>query len=285
VSVLTEQFSTWEQAVESLRQRPDQNELVRAAYYDDPLIEAAERYWRSEEWSEVRHRVGDGHNRTALDIGAGRGIASYALAKEGFAVTALEPDPSAIVGAAAIRGLAADAGLNINVVEQFSEVLPFADGSFDIVFARAVLHHCSDMRAAARQFFRVLKPGGQLIAVREHVVSKPADMPAFFDKHPLHNLYGGENAFLVSEYRSNLEQAGFNIVEQLAPFESAINYAPQTISTLKDEIAARLPAFAGSQRIMRSMLDIPVVWPVARAAAAVVDNRPGRLYSFICRRP
>ena len=42
----------------------------------------------------------------ALDVGAGRGIASYALAREGFTVTVLEPDDSHLVGAGAIRSLA-----------------------------------------------------------------------------------------------------------------------------------------------------------------------------------
>ncbi|MBU2116304.1 MAG: class I SAM-dependent methyltransferase, partial [Alphaproteobacteria bacterium] len=155
-----QRFETWEGAVSWLRAQPDRQDLVRAAYYDDPLIEAAERYRTGEEWAEVRRRMGPGAGRSALDVGAGRGIASYALARDGFAVSALEPDPSALVGAAAIRALADEAGVRIDVVEEFSERLPFQDAAFDVVFARGVLHHTSDLAQACSEFFRVLKPGG-----------------------------------------------------------------------------------------------------------------------------
>jgi 2-polyprenyl-3-methyl-5-hydroxy-6-metoxy-1,4-benzoquinol methylase len=134
---------SWEDAVRWLREQPGREEIVRDAYYDDPLIEAAERYWRSNEWMAVRAIIGTGPGE-ALDSGAGRGIASYALARDGFAVTALEPDPSDLVGAGAIRSLAREAGLAIHVEERVSERLPFGDHSFDVIFARAVLHHIAD---------------------------------------------------------------------------------------------------------------------------------------------
>lgn len=42
--------------------------------------------------------------------------------------------------------------------------LPFRDASFDLVVAGAVFEHLVDPRAAAREIWRVLKPGGQVIA-------------------------------------------------------------------------------------------------------------------------
>ena len=271
---------TWEAAVLWLRNQPEQRPLVMDAFYDDPLIAAAERYHASSEWHAVS-RIMRGRIGNALDVGAGRGIASYALARDGFKVTSLEPDPSLIVGAAAIRSLAAEAALPIDVIEEFSERLPFTDGRFDVVFARAVLHHTRDLDLACSEMYRVLRPGGVLVAAREHVISKPTDLGQFLEAHPLHHIYGGEHAYLLDRYTGALKNAGFASIEILSPLESPINLFPHTMDSLRDSIvdnvSKRLPgrplwqAALGSDRIFRLLLSV----------AERFDNRPGRLYSFV----
>ncbi|WP_310446592.1 methyltransferase domain-containing protein [Thiobacillus sp.] len=278
-------FSSWEEAVAWLRRQPEQSQLIADCYYDDPLIEAADRYWRSDEWAAVRELL-VGRSGTALDVGAGRGIASYALAKEGLEVTALEPDPSELVGGGAIRALAAESGLPVRVVEEFSERLPFCDGTFDVVFARAVLHHTRDLQAACREFFRVLKPGGLFIAIREHVISREEDLPRFLDMHPLHKLYGGEHAYLLRQYIAAIGQSGFLHLKVISPWQSPLNYAPYSLTTLKAEVARRVGrGIPGVGLMVNSLLDLPGMWPLTRKILNQFDNRPGRLYSFVATRP
>ena len=91
---------TWEQAVQWLREQPDMQGLVRACYFDDPLAQAAERFRAGPEWQGMRRLLP--RPGKALDIGAGRGVVAYALAKEGWQSVALEPDDSALVGAQAM---------------------------------------------------------------------------------------------------------------------------------------------------------------------------------------
>ena len=278
-------FSSWEHAVQWLRDRADQRELVLAAYYDDPVLDAVDRYWRSEEWASIRTLLpkSGGH---ALDVGAGRGIASYALAREGFEVVALEPDPSALVGAAAIRGLAHSSQLPITVTQEFSEKLPFDSEKFDVVFARAVLHHTSDLTSACREIARVLRSGGIFIAVREHVISRPDHLQAFLDLHPLNHLYGGENAFLLQDYTSAIQSAGLVLEQVLAPLESPTNYAPRSEAELRSELSRRLGArFFRSQRLIDGLLRLDSVWRPLRTLLGHFDHRPGRLYSFVALKP
>ncbi len=222
----------------------------------------------------------------ALDVGAGRGIASFALAKEGFSVTALEPDPSELVGAGAIRHLAQEQHLPIEVCSQAAEGLPFEEASFDVAFGRAVLHHTRDLEGTCRELYRVLKPGGTFVAVREHVVSHERDLPKFFESHPLHHRYGGENAFRLATYTDCIRSAGFRLERVLSPLRSPINFAPYSIESLQRELASRMsfgiPVAAG---VWRRLMQSPPLWAGLQPLLEIVDRRPGRLYSFVARKP
>jgi len=281
-----ENCGSWEEAVLWLRSQPDKGDLILDGYYDDPVEAAAERYSRSEEWRAVRRIVLGCHGRSALDVGAGRGIASYALARDGFGVVALEPDPSDLVGTGAIRRLATQSGLAIEIHQRFSEQLPFGAGRFDLVFARAVLHHTQDLGAACREYFRVLKPGGLLVAIREHVISRKEDLPTFQQLHPLHTRYGGENAFLIDEYVQAIRSAGFVIRSVLTPLRSPINYAPYDRRGLCKEVGSRLSfGHAWFGWLIAALLRPALVWAAAVRVIELVDHRPGRLYSFVASRP
>lgn len=269
-----------------LREQPEQRDLVVAAYYDDPLADAAVRYWRSDEWREIRSFLPLPSAGEALDVGAGRGIASFALAKEGFSVTALEPDPSELVGAGAIRRLAREQHLPIEVCSQAAERLPFEDASFDVVFGRAVLHHTRDLAGTCRELYRVLRPGGTFVAVREHVVSHERDLPRFFESHPLHRLYGGENAFRLATYTDCIRAAGLHLERVLSPLRSPINFAPLSIDTLRQELASRMSfGIPGTARVWLRLMQSPPLWAGLQPLLEIIDRRPGRLYSFVARKP
>jgi ubiquinone/menaquinone biosynthesis C-methylase UbiE len=191
-------FSSWEDAVRWLIAQPDQQALVQDCYFDRPALAAAHRYHQSDEWNAVRTLLPT-HPGSVLDVGAGMGITSYALALDGWQTTALEPDPNPLVGAEAIRQLAEEAKLKITVVETWGETLPFADASFELIHARQVLHHAHDLRQFCVESYRVLKPGGRLVATREHVISHPNHLQKFLENHPLQQLYGGEHALQRSK--------------------------------------------------------------------------------------
>ena len=262
--------SSWEDAVAWLKAQPDQADLVRACFYDDPLLDAAERYYASTEWQAVQALLPE--QGKALDIGAGRGISAYALARDGWRVSALEPDTSDLVGAGAIRSLAQEARLGIQVEQNWGESLPYPDATFDLVHARQVLHHARDLKSLCREAARVLKLGGMLIATREHVISKKADLPKFLMAHPLQDLYGGERAYLLDEYLAAIRDSGITLTRVFNPFQSDINLYPETLASLKRRVARKM--FLPATLVPAGLLSV----------LGAMSRTPGRLYTFVGRK-
>jgi ubiquinone/menaquinone biosynthesis C-methylase UbiE len=275
---------TWEEAVQRLKSQADRQELVKACYYDDPLLEAAQRFTNSEEWQAVCSIAKDWMSCKVLDLGAGNGISSYAFAIAGCEVTALEPDPSDIVGAGAISKLAKEANLEIEVIQNFGESLPFADNSFDIVHGRQVLHHAQNLPKLCQEAARVLRPNGLFIATREHVISQSQDLDIFLQTHPLHKLYGGENAFMLKQYKRAISQAGLILRDSYGQYQSIINYAPTTKSQYKENIAINLKKYLGA-KLAKWLCSQPNFIKLVSNIYTWRDRTPGRLYSFIAIKP
>jgi len=268
---MTNKKISWHKTVEWLKGHKKYAQLVRDCYFDDPLIESAQRFHRSPEWNEVQKVLSGYFNEAgnALDIGAGRGIASYALAKDGWKVTSIEPDPSVIVGRGAIKKL----GLPIKCVDAYGEKMPFMNDTFDLVYVREVLHHAKNIKKFCMEVNRVLKPKGVFLATREHVINNSRDLSIFFNSHATHNKCGGEYAYTEKFYKDVLKQSGFRKCTVWRNYDSLINIFPKDYSDIKELVFNKLH------------LNIPLILiPTLSKFLSYIDRTPGRLYSFLCEK-
>lgn len=103
--------------------------------------------------------------RDGLDLGCGAGGITLQVARHlglrsmvGFDVEA------PVIAAALARGAAAGIGDIVQFVQAPPGRLPFADGSFDLVFSKDALIHVAGKEALSSEIFRILRPGGTFAA-------------------------------------------------------------------------------------------------------------------------
>ena len=89
-----------------------------------------------------------------LDVGCRTGLLRELLARR--------PDVETVIGLELSARMAAAAGRPVVVGDE--ELLPFADGSFDLVLSNLALHWTNDLPGALVQLRRALKPDGLLLA-------------------------------------------------------------------------------------------------------------------------
>jgi ubiquinone/menaquinone biosynthesis C-methylase UbiE len=96
--------------------------------------------------------------RNVLEIGVGLGTDFVRFARSGARVVGIDLTAAAVE---AVRRRLALEGLDGDVRLGDAEALPFADASFDLVYAYGVLHHTPDTPGAVAELRRVLRPGGE----------------------------------------------------------------------------------------------------------------------------
>ena len=143
-----------------------------------------------------------------------------------------------------------------------------------------MLHHAHDLPAFCREVARLSCNGATFLSLRDHVISGPGQLEPFLRAHPLHHLYGGENAFTLAAYRAALQGAGLTIDRELVSFQSVVNYDPMTEPEIRERLAGVFGPLSGLVRLGLS----PLPFGAIAGAAALLDRRPGRLVSFLCRK-
>ena len=275
---------TTDDAIKELLRDPAMTEQMRDGYFTRGAREEAEAFAASAEFAATLQLLG-GRVRGGVvaDVGAGRGLASFAFLRAGAAtVYAVEPSPSELLGRGAIRSLGAGAALRI--LDCPGEAIALPAASVDVVYCRQTLHHAADLGGFVAECARILKPGGIFLAAREHVVDDAAQLAAFLAQHPVHRLAGGEHAYPVETYRAAIRRAGLRVRRVLRTYDSVICAYPAARS---ERELARL--HHGWMRRRFGAIGAALAWMPGLATLATSRlNRqptPGRVHSFLAEKP
>ena len=157
------------------------------------------------DWTNLPPRVGPGGGVHVLDVGCGVGKTTcWLAANRQVTITGLDRS-GRMVGRA--RERAAAANLEIAFVEGDAYDLPFADGTFDVVFAESVTLFL-DRARVLEQIHRVLVPGGKVADI-VMTCHEPVPPGVLDDMAALE----GVRMYPVSEaeWRADYTNAGFTL--------------------------------------------------------------------------
>ena len=124
---------------------------------------------------KARQEAGRGAAQEILDIACGTGDFSIAIARAmapGSRVTGLDLSEGmlAVMRAKLTAGRLDD---RVTCVQGDSEVMPYADASFDCVTIAFGIRNFEHREVALREILRVLKPGGKLVILELSVPANP----------------------------------------------------------------------------------------------------------------
>jgi ubiquinone/menaquinone biosynthesis C-methylase UbiE len=133
-----------------------------------------------------------------------------------------------------------------------ADMLPFADGTFDIVAMANALHHLPEVDRALAEMLRVLRPGGRLL-IAEYIRDNPT--PPQMSLMAMHDL-GGDIARLAgishrafydkSEVLAIIDSLGLDNLRTAEYTAPEITTDPVEINRQADNFFSSLSAIAGN---------------------------------------
>lgn len=174
---------------------------------NDVLSLGNDRLWRIATRRAVAPRAGE----RILDLAAGTGASSVALARSGADVVAADFSPGMIAEGRRRHGSGAPGGgiPNLEFVEADATDLPFHDDEFDAVTMSFGLRNVNDPRKALAELLRVTQPGGRIVVCE---FSHPPS-PAFGG---LYRFYNGRVLPAVARVISSNAEAYRYLNESIA---------------------------------------------------------------------
>lgn len=139
-----------------------------------------------------------------VDVGCGWGR-SFALLSRRFGARQLigiDIDPAMLAASATEVGRR---GVAVEFRQATSARLPLADQSVDMVFCHQTFHHLVDQDSAIAEFYRVLKPGGQLLFAESTRAYIHSWIIRLLFRHPMEVQKSAE------EYLALIRRAGFSV--------------------------------------------------------------------------
>jgi SAM-dependent methyltransferase len=164
--------------------------------------------------------LGLGPGITVLDLAAGTGKLTRALAETGAGVIAVEPVAEM---RAALPG-------SVTAVDGTAEAIPVEDGSVDLVTV-AQAFHWFDGRAALAEIHRVLRPGGRLAIVWNRRVEDDPVNAAIEELIEPHRMG-------TPTHRGDAWRAAFDSTDLFGPLEE--HFFPNEQVLDADGLAARI---------------------------------------------
>jgi SAM-dependent methyltransferase len=192
-----------------------------------------------------------GKSNRILDVGCGTGTMLGYLSRYGHA-QGIDADEQAV-------RFCLERGVR-DVQQVTASILPFEDGTFDLVTILDVLEHIDDDAGTLRELHRVLRPGGLLL------VSVPAYR---FLWGPQDEISNHKRRYVAGTLRGRLVEAGFRVRSLsyfntiLFPVVAAIRllrpYRPGSPG-LKSDFTMTRPGPANTLLGYLFALEAPIVW-------------------------
>lgn len=107
-----------------------------------------------------------------IDVGAGAGVAAFAVARDVASVDAVDNRPETIDEARRLNLEAGAENVTFSLVDFYA--LPYPDGEFSLAVCRNAIHRLPEPVMALAEMVRVVAPGGRLI-VSDIVVDEQLD--------------------------------------------------------------------------------------------------------------